>query len=143
MNYLQLLGRILFGMIFVMNGVMGHFVRHAQLTEFAAAKGVPLPGIMVYVTGVMILLGGLSIILGYKPKIGLWLLVAFLIPTALIMHNFWAVGPEQQMSTMSNFLKDMALAGGSLMLLQTDLERWPYAVGAGSGGAARGDAPAA
>lgn len=136
MNALQLLGRVLFGMIFVMNGVTGHFMRHAQLTEYAAAKGVPLAGVMVIITGVMILLGGLSVILGYKPKIGLWLLVAFLIPTALIMHNFWAVGAEQQMAEMSHFLKDSALGGAALMMIffATD-EPWPLSLGGGEAGA--------
>lgn len=134
MNWVQLIGRIFFGMIFVMNGVTGHFMRHAQLTEYTAARGVPMPGIMVYITGIMIILGGLSIILGYKPKIGLWLLVAFLFPTAFIMHPFWAVGAEQQMSEMSHFLKDSALGGASLMMLYYAAdEAWPFSLGDASG----------
>ena len=133
MKWAQLIGRIFFGMIFVMNGIMGHFMRHAQLTEYAAAKGVPMPGIMVYITGIMIVLGGLSVILGYKPKIGLWLLVAFLFPVAFIMHNFWAVGAEQQMAEMSHFLKDSALGGASLMMLYYAADdAWPMSLGGSS-----------
>lgn len=136
MNTLQLIGRILFGTLFILNGV-SHFVRLDMLAQYAGSKGVPVPEVAVIVTGLMMLLGGLAVVLGYKPKVGLWLLVAFLIPTALLMHNFWAVGAEQQTAEMSHFLKNVSLAGGALMLIvfATD-EPWPYSLGRGTGGSA-------
>lgn len=133
MQWLQLGGRFFYGLLFVVNGIAGHFLSHGMLAQYAGSKGVPLPGVMVIVTGIMIVLGGLSVILGYKPKIGLWLLVAFLVPVALIMHNFWAVPADQLVAERAQFLKDMALAGAASMLIvfATD-EPWPLSVGGAS-----------
>jgi putative oxidoreductase len=35
--------------------------------------------------------GGLSILLGYRAKLGAWLIVLFLIPVTLMLHKFWTV----------------------------------------------------
>ena len=128
---LQLVGRILMGLIFVLYGLF-HIMNVDMMSGYAASKGVPLPTVAVIVTGLMILLGGLAVITGYKARIGLWLLVAFLIPVALIMHNFWAVGAEQQQAEMTNFLKNLSMAGAALIILGTDVESWSYSLG-GSG----------
>ena len=134
MNALQLIGRIMMGILFAMYGVF-HILRVENMAGYAASKGVPAPEVIVIATGVMILLAGLSVITGYKARIGLWLLVAFLVPVAFIMHNFWAVGAEQQQMEMTNFLKNLSIAGAALMLLNTDVDAWPYSLGGSSDGA--------
>ena len=143
MKALQLGGRFFYGLVFVVNGVMGHFMSHGMLSQYAGSKGVPFPEVMVIITGTMIILGGLSVILGYQRKIGLWLLVAFLVPVAFIMHNFWAVPADQVMAERAQFMKDMALAGAAVIMLAfaTD-EAWPYSLG-GSGGGTATPGPAA
>jgi uncharacterized membrane protein YphA (DoxX/SURF4 family) len=46
------------------------------------------------------------------------LLVAFLVPTALFMHNFWRETDQQaRYLEQIQFLKDIALAGASLLLV--------------------------
>src|SRR2546430_6719162 len=68
---------------------MGHF--SAGYIGYAAQAGVPAPGLLVPLSGVIAILGGLSVTLGYKAKVGAWLLVLFLVPVTLKMHAFWAV----------------------------------------------------
>ena len=134
MKTLQLGGRFFYGLVFLVNGIMGHFMSHGMLSQYAGSKGVPLPEVMVIITGTMIVLGGLSVILGYKRKIGLWLLVAFLVPTAFIMHNFWAVPADQLTAERAQFMKDMALAGAAVIMLTFATDRpWPYSLGGSSG----------
>lgn len=41
------------------------------------------------VSGLMLIAGGLSILLGYQVVIGAWLLIVFLVLTAIMMHDFW------------------------------------------------------
>jgi putative oxidoreductase len=63
--------------------------------------------------------GGLSILLGYKAKIGAWLLVLFLVPVTLLMHNFWAVkDPMMAQMQMAMFLKNVTMLGGALLISQ-------------------------
>src|ERR1035438_781940 len=96
MKYIVLVGRILFSFIFIMT-IMGHFSQ--QDICFAAAAGVPLASFAVPISGIIALLGGLSIAFGYKAKWGAWLIVLFLVPITIMMHNFWAA-PDKMTAQM-------------------------------------------
>jgi putative oxidoreductase len=89
----------------------------AQLVAYADAAHVPLASIAVPLSGIIAGLGGLSIVLGYKAKWGAWLLVLFLVPVTLMMHNFWAASDAMtaQMQT-AMFIKNTALLGTALMI---------------------------
>lgn len=67
----------------------------------------------------MALASGLSVASGYRAQWGAWLLIAFLIPVTLMMHGFWRVGEPQAVHIQhAIFLKNVALGGGALLLLQ-------------------------
>jgi len=53
----------------------GHFTK--QLIGYAASQGVPLASVAVPLSGVLAFAGGLSILLGYRVRLGAWLLVLF------------------------------------------------------------------
>src|SRR6202521_3945934 len=82
------LGRFFFALIFLMAGA-NHFSK--QTIAFSASQGVPLASIAVPLSGVLAIAGGLSILLGYRAKLGAWLIVLFLVPVSLMMHKFWTV----------------------------------------------------
>ncbi|GAB4514603.1 MAG: hypothetical protein Kow0047_26510 [Anaerolineae bacterium] len=128
MDVLFLIGRIIYGGFFVFNG-LNHFMQMGMLTGYAQSKGVPSPRLAVAGTGLLLLLGGLSILLGFQPYIGVLLLAIFLIPTSVMMHNFWAVAdPQMKAMEMVNFMKNMALLGAALMFLQINTP-WPMGIG--------------
>jgi putative oxidoreductase len=109
-----LLGRFLFAAIFLMSGLM-HF--SSQEIGYAAKAGVPMAGFLVPAAGVIAALGGLSILLGYRARIGAWLLVLFLVPVTVVMHNFWAVrDPMMAQLQMAMFLKNTSMLGGALLV---------------------------
>ena len=112
MQYLVLLGRILFAGIFV-HSSFGHFT--SGTIGYAASHGVPLAPVAVPISGVLALVGGLSVILGFKAKWGACLLVLFLVPVTLMMHNFWA-DPATARVQEINFMKNMSMLGAALML---------------------------
>ena len=120
MEIIFLIGRILFGMFFLVLGV-NHFKKLEQMTQYAASKKVPSPKLATIFTGLLLVLGGLGVIFGIYVTLALWVLVIFLVPTGFIMHNFWAVPEEEKMTQMINFLRNIALAGASLMLLSLPL----------------------
>jgi putative oxidoreductase len=114
MKYLVLLGRILCAAIFVMSAP-GHFT--AGTIAYAGGKGVPMASIAVPLSGVIALLGGLSIVLGYKAKYGAWLIVLFLVPVTIMMHNFWAVtDPMMRQMQNINFMKNLSMLGAALLI---------------------------
>jgi putative oxidoreductase len=117
MKYITLIGRILFSLIFISSGIMGHLIGLSGTAAFAASQGLPMATFLVAASGIMEILGGLSILLGYKAKIGAWLIVIFLIPVTFTMHKFWAVtDPMQSQMQMAMFMKNIALIGAALMI---------------------------
>ncbi|HWO33690.1 MAG TPA: DoxX family protein [Candidatus Acidoferrum sp.] len=115
-SLVTLAGRILFSAIFIMSGFL-HFSQ-AEI-GYAAQAGVPMARLLVPASGLLALAGGLSILLGYRAKIGGWLLVLFLVPVTLMMHNFWAVkNPMMAQIQMAMFLKNVTIIGGALLISQ-------------------------
>ena len=116
MDILVLIGRILFSVLFLTSAV-GHLTQSKAMAEYAASKGVPVPQLSVVASGVVLAVGALSVLLGVWADLGALLLVAFLVRTAALMHNFWSESDAQARQTeMVQFNKDIALAGAALML---------------------------
>jgi uncharacterized membrane protein YphA (DoxX/SURF4 family) len=79
-----LLARLLFALIFLLAGPR-HFM--SQTVACAASPGVPFAWIAVPFSGVLAIAGALSILLGYRAKIGAWLLVLFLVCVTSMITN--------------------------------------------------------
>ena len=116
-----LAGRVLFSFIFVMGGLN---LFSKQSVAYAAAQGVPLTSIAVPLAGVIAILGGLSVLLGYHARIGAWLIVLFLVPVTLMMHKFWGISdPAAAQMQMVNFMKNISMLGGALIVSQVGAGR--------------------
>jgi putative oxidoreductase len=127
MDYLFLLGRILYGGFFVLAGI-NHFQHLAMLAGFAGFKGVPSPNAAVAGSGLLVLLGGLSIMSGFQPTLGVICLVLFLLPVSLMMHTYWSdTDPPTKLQNQVNFQKNVALLGAALMFLIVP-QPWPLAL---------------
>ncbi|MEK7117154.1 MAG: DoxX family membrane protein [Patescibacteria group bacterium] len=123
MEFIFLLGRVLFGALFLYSG-WGHFTNNTGLAIYAQGKGVPMPRIAVLITGFMIVLGGLGLILGIYVKLSILLLSLFLIGTLFKMHTFWKeTNPSAKAMEQVQFFKNAALLGALLMFLSL-LEPW-------------------
>lgn len=128
MELLLLIGRVVFGGFFIMSGI-NHFTNVGMMAGYAGSKNVPAPSLAVIGTGVLLVLGGLSVVLGFLPILGLLLLIIFLIPTSLLIHNFWTIqDPQQRAAEQVNFLKNLALAGAALALMY-GASHWPLSIG--------------
>jgi putative oxidoreductase len=115
MNYLILLGRLCYSAIFIMAGP-AHFTK-ADLA-YGVSQGVPLASVAVPLSGVIALLGGLSILAGYKARYGAWLLVLFLVPVTVIMHNFWSISdPVAKSMQQIMFMKNLSMLGAALLIV--------------------------
>jgi len=124
---LFLAGRVLFGGLFFYNGV-NHFRSYAAVRGYCAYKGVPMPGPSAIVSGLCLLVAGSSVIAGFRPEVGLVLIVLFLLVVTPVIHNFWTVtDPAQRMGEMVNFTKNAALLGAALMMLLLP-RPWPYSI---------------
>src|SRR5881628_2867681 len=114
MRYVAVVGRLLYSAIFLLSGP-GHFT--AQYAGYAAQAGVPAASALVPLAGLIALAGGLSVLLGYRAKVGAWLLVVFLVPVTLAIHNFWAVhDPMAAQIQQVMFMKNLSMLGAALLI---------------------------
>jgi putative oxidoreductase len=113
-SILVVVGRICFALIFVFSAPR-HFT--ATYVQYAAHQGVPLAALLVPLSGAIALVGGLSVAFGYRARVGAWLLVLFLVPVTLAMHNFWAVtDPMMAQFQLAMFMKNVSMLGGALLI---------------------------
>lgn len=114
MKFLVLLGRIFYSAIFIGSG-MGHF--SSSSVQYAELHGVPMASFLVPASGVLALLGGLSILLGYRARLGAWLIVIFLVPITLKMHNFWVLSESgEKLMQQAMFMKNLSMLGAALLI---------------------------
>jgi putative oxidoreductase len=129
MRALHVIGRTIFGGFFLYSGIK-HLQNSKGMAQYAGAKGVPAAERAVQATGAMLIGGGLSILAGVKPRQGLAAIVAFLVPVTLQMHRFWdEQDPQARQAEMIHFMKNMALVGAALAMMEID-EPWPASVDA-------------
>lgn len=113
-RYAVPVGRVLFALPFLISAPM-HFT--AGLVHYAASQGVFFPQLLVPLSGLLALIGGLSIALGYKARLGAFLLVVFLVPVTWTMHKFWILAdPQAAMVQQAMFFKNVAMLGCALFL---------------------------
>ena len=125
-----LLGRLLLGSLFLYNGY-NHFADFEARKGYAEYKGAPAPGFSVVASGVVLVLGALGIMAGVLPVISAGALIVFLVVATPLFHDFWAASDEERQNEFNHFFKNVGLLGGTLVLLSTASQPWPYAVGVG------------
>lgn len=87
------------------------------------AAMIPIAPILLLIATLFELFGGLSVLVGIKEKWGAALLILFLIPTTVIMHQFWFVEGTLREAQISHFLKNMAILGGLFMVILQNNEK--------------------
>ena len=115
LNVAALVGRILLALLFVISG-FGKIAGFEGTAGYMASKGLPMPQVLLALTILLELGGGLLLVVGWKVR---WVTLAFflwLIPTTLIFHKFWGIDAAQVQNQMNNFLKNVSIMGGMLLL---------------------------
>lgn len=88
----------------------------SSLQEFFASL-VPWTPLLLIGATLFELIGGLLLLLGVREKWGAALLILFLIPTTILLHQFWFVeGPEKELQQIM-FLKNLAIMGGLILVV--------------------------
>jgi putative oxidoreductase len=114
MRILVPLARLFFVFIFLMTP-LSHF--SAMGIGYAGHQGVPMPGLLVPLSGVIAFIGAVLVLVGFHARLGAWLLVLFLVPVTLTMHNFWAVAdPMMAQMQRAMFFKNLSMLGGALLI---------------------------
>ena len=116
---LNLTGRVLFTGLFWLSGVT-HFTNIPYYVGLMP-EGFPFAVFWVLITGVIELAGAGMILFNWRPKLGAWLLVIFLIPVTVVVHGYemiYAEGEAMRAIQQASFIKGFALVGAALLITQ-------------------------
>jgi putative oxidoreductase len=75
-----------------------------------------MPDIMVWLVILIEIGGGLLLILGWQTRLAAWILAAFTVFATFIAHRFWEFDGAQYVPQLTSFMKNLAIAGGLLMV---------------------------
>lgn len=108
-----LAGRVLLVILFLVSG-LGMLAGPGGFAGYMAAIGMPAPMLVTWVIIALKVVGGLAIVAGFQTRYFAYAFAAFCVATALIGHLDFADQNE-----MNNFMKNIGLAGGFLLLSVT------------------------
>ena len=115
-RYLPPVARLLMSAIFLLSA-FGKLSDWSGTAGYMAAYGFFAVPFFLAAAIVLELGGGLSLLLGWKARWGALALIVFLIPATLIFHGFWAAPAAEAKMQMINFLKNVSILGGLLMVV--------------------------
>ena len=113
---LRSLSHLLLSGIFISGG-WGAFAQPGRRTQKVAGAGIPEPEGAVKLNGAIMVIGGLMLGLNIAPKLAAILLIGSLVPTTLVGHAFWKESGAGRQGQLTQFLKNLGLIGGLLIVL--------------------------
>ena len=108
-SLLELFGRVLIALIFMVNGISKIFNYEESLNYMANFN---VPGLFLIPAIITEILFPIFIIVGYKTRISALILALFTIFLAIVFHSDFTNSNQ-----MISFLKNIAIAGGLLLLV--------------------------
>ena len=108
-SLLELFGRVFIALIFMVNGISKIFNYEESLNYMANFN---VPGLFLIPAIITEILFPIFIIVGYKTRISALILALFTIFLAIVFHSDFTNSNQ-----MISFLKNIAIAGGLLLLV--------------------------
>ncbi|WP_456748776.1 DoxX family protein [Bradyrhizobium sp. USDA 4354] len=123
-DLLILIGRILLAWVFV-GSVYGALTNFSGSVSYFRSLNLPVPELFTTVTVAVEILISAGLILGIGTRYCAILVFVFVVSATAIAHRYWEypAGP-QQIGQYNNFLKNISIAGGALLILVTGAGRF-------------------
>jgi len=121
-----LAGRILLASLFLLSGLSK--VQHWNETALAMARhGLTAIGPLLAATIAVEVGAGFGLVIGFRTRIMALMLFMFTLIVSFVMHDFWVIGdPDLARTQMQLFAKNIAIAGGLLVLVGMGGGPWSY-----------------
>jgi putative oxidoreductase len=79
---------------------------------------------MAWVATLIELIGGAALILGVASRYAALLLAVYTVMTIVLAHRYWEYPAAAQMAQYFNFIKNLAITGGLILLFVTGAGRF-------------------
>jgi putative oxidoreductase len=113
----DLIARILIAIMFYYEA-FDSFLLFSQTKKTMTTYGLTWQQDFILSTIIIILaLGATLVLIGYYSNFGAFLLLLYIIPLTFITYSFWNDPSHVQRIQLINFMKNMAIIGGLLLLI--------------------------
>jgi len=110
-----LASRVMLAAVFVVFGIR-KAMAVAGTAKYFATLGLPMADVLVWLVILIEIGGGLLLILGWRTRLVAWILAAFVVCATLAAHRFWEFEGAQYVPQLSNFMKNLAITGGLMLV---------------------------
>jgi putative oxidoreductase len=109
----QLVGRVLLGLLFLLIG-WSKFANAVFFVTYFTSLKMPFPEIWPWLAGTAELTIGIALIFGLATRYAALAAFVFVVIATAIGHRYWEAPPAQQFVQYNHFLKNLAIMGGAL-----------------------------
>ena len=110
------LARALIAAIYLFSGV-GKLMNFDGTVAYIASKQLPLPAVAAGLAALVEVGGSLMLLIGFRARVAAAAMVVFTLAAAFLFHDFWHSAPDQAQNQMIHFMKNLAMAGGLLLVV--------------------------
>lgn len=115
-NFFDLVGRILISAIFIFEAIDSIMFADKTKTTMAEYGILWRQDLLLYSSITALVIGAIMLVIGYRIRFGVWLLLIYWLPITFIVYSFWNDPVETQRLHAILFMKNIAIAGGLLMI---------------------------
>ena len=125
-NIAPLVGRCMIAALFVLSGV-NKLQNWDSTTLYMAEHGVSMIQPLLALSIVIELGAGFGLVIGFRTRLMALILFVFTLAVSFQLHDFWTMG-DTDVARLETalFAKNMAIAGGLLMLVGLGAGSWSY-----------------
>lgn len=116
-QWFPVIGRVFIGLLFL--GGLFKFMSIGAVTGYIASVGIPMAGVVFWISTAVEVGSAFALIFGFKTKIAAWVLFVYTFLATILFHNNLA---DQMQMTMA--LKNVAIMGGLLFVIVYESGMW-------------------
>lgn len=124
-SFIVLLGRICLSLVFIW-AAFAKIMNLEGTMGYMTSKHLPFALILLPLAILVQMAGAIFLLSGYKTRIGAWMLILFIIPAAIIFHDFWNLRGHERLTEQILFMKDLAILGGLMIIASFGPGRYAF-----------------
>lgn len=117
-SFLILIARLALIVLFLLSG-FPKLTGFSGTVQYMASLGAPLPTVAAAIAVLMEVAGSILIAIGFFTRPLAIIFAVYTLATGFIGHPYWTMSGDAVMPNMINFYKNLAIAGGFILLALT------------------------
>ena len=123
-----IIGRFLLGLYFFIPGIR-KFTESDNMTAYMQSHDIAFAPQLLWLAGAASVVGGILLMSGRHVKLVAYGFVVYVLLVNFMLHNFWTMSEDLVAREMQNFVKNLAIMAGLLVLAGYASLRRPSLVG--------------